>query len=140
MPLPLEQAKVLVEHAHAHAREAGLRVTVAIVDEAGLLQMLARMDGSPRLSAQIAEAKAAGAAVWEKEGGELADLQEQRGGFFDAVSRMSRLPLMPARGAVLISDGSTILGAVGVSGASSEQDEECAMSGLRALSKIEPSG
>jgi uncharacterized protein GlcG (DUF336 family) len=94
------------------------------------------MDGAPRLSAQIAEAKAAGAAAWEKDGAELADLQAHRADFFEAVSRISRLPLMPVRGSVLIRDGATLLGAVGVSGASSEEDEQCAMIGLRALSNI----
>ena len=72
MPLTLEQSQSLVTAAHAHARELGLTVTVAVVDEGGLLQALGRMDGAPPLSAQIAEAKAVGAAVWHRDGDQLA--------------------------------------------------------------------
>src|SRR4051794_29241445 len=100
MPLTLEQAQQVVAEAQAHARSLGVRVTVAVVDEAGLLQALGRMDGAPPLSAQIAEAKAAGAALWHRNGDELAALQEQRAAFFAAVSSLTRLPIMPADGSV----------------------------------------
>ena len=66
MPLTLEQSQTLIAAAHAHARDSGLRVTVAVVDEGGLLQALGRMDGAPPLGAQIAEAKGSGAAVWRR--------------------------------------------------------------------------
>lgn len=72
-------------------------MTVAVVDEGGMLQALSRMDGAPRLSAQIAEAEA------------------------KAV-------------------GAAILGAVGVSGASSEEDHECAQTALRAVFAGESGG
>ena len=55
-------------------------MTVAVVDEGGLLKALGRMDGAPPLSAQIAEAKAVGAAVWHRDGDQLASVQDQRGG------------------------------------------------------------
>ncbi len=126
MPLRLEQAQRVIAEAHAHARDRDLRITVAVVDEGGLLQALGRMDGAPPLSAQIAEAKAVGAALRHRDGDALADVQRDRGAFFDAVSRMTRLPIMPADGSVLIRDGSALLGAVGVSGATSEEDRECA--------------
>jgi glc operon protein GlcG len=133
MPLTLEQTQTLIAAAHAHARDADLRVTVAVVDEGGLLQALARMDGAPPLSAQIAEAKAVGAAVWHRDGDALAGVQEQRGPFFESVSRLTRLPLIGADGSVVIRDGDTVLGAVGVSGAKPEEDRECAEAGLRAV-------
>jgi glc operon protein GlcG len=132
MPLTLEQTQALIAAAHDHAREAGLKVTVAVVDEGGLLKGLGRMDGAPPLSAQIAEAKAVGAAVWHRDGDQLASVQDQRGAFFGAVSHLTRLPLIPADGSVLIRDGDTVLGAVGVSGAKPEEDRECAEAGLRA--------
>lgn len=133
MPMTLEQTQTLIAAAHAHARDAGLRVTVAVVDEGGLLQALARMDGAPPLSAQIAEAKAVGAAVWHRDGDALAGVQEQRGPFFESVSRLTRLPLIGADGSVVIRDGDTVLGAVGVSGAKPEEDRECAEAGLRSV-------
>jgi glc operon protein GlcG len=76
MPLTLEQSLKVITAAHAHAAASELKVTVAVVDEGGLLKALGRMDGAPPLSAQIAEAKAAGAALWHRDGDELAQVQE----------------------------------------------------------------
>jgi glc operon protein GlcG len=133
MPLSLEQSQTLIASAHAHAGANGLAVTVAVVDEGGLLQALGRMDGAPPLSAQIAEAKAVGAAVWHREGDELAAVQQERGAFFATVSGLTRLPLVPGAGSLLIREGGAVLGAVGVSGARPEEDRDCAEAGLRAV-------
>jgi glc operon protein GlcG len=132
MPLSLEQTQTLISAAHAKARDDGLRVTVAVVDEGGMLQALARMDGAPPLSAQIAEAKAVGAALWHRDGDELASVQESRAAFFAGVSSLVRVPIVPADGSVVIRDGETVLGAVGVSGAKPEQDRACADAGVAA--------
>jgi len=132
VPLTLEQTQTLITAAHDHARASDLRVTVAVVDEGGLLQALARMDGAPPLSAQIAEAKAVGAAVWHRDGDQLAGVHEQRAGFFASVSSLTRLPLIAADGSVVIRDGDSVLGAVGVSGAKPEEDRACAEAGLAA--------
>jgi uncharacterized protein GlcG (DUF336 family) len=133
MPLTLEQSQTLITAAHVHARESGLRVTVAVVDEGGLLLALGRMDGAPPLSAQIAEAKASGAAVWHRDGDALAAVQESRPGFFESVSALTRLPLLGADGSVLVRSGDAVLGAVGVSGAKPEEDRACAEAGLAAI-------
>ena len=61
MPLTLAQAHVLIAAAHEHAAANSWKIAVAVVDEGGLLVALGRMDGAFPLSAQIAEAKAAGA-------------------------------------------------------------------------------
>src|SRR2546423_4306128 len=105
MPSTLEQAQTLVAEGHAHARGLGVRVTVAVVDEGGVLQALGRMDGAPPLSAQIAEAKAVGAALWHRDGDQLASVQSDRAAFFSTVSSMVRVPLVPADGSVVIRDG-----------------------------------
>jgi uncharacterized protein GlcG (DUF336 family) len=133
MPLTLDQTLTLIAAAHEHARGAGLDVTVAVVDEGGLLKGLGRMDGAPPLSSQIAEAKAFGAAVWHRDGDQLASVQDQRGAFFGAVSGLTRLPLIPADGSVVIRHEGAVLGAVGVSGAKPEEDRECAEAGVSAV-------
>jgi uncharacterized protein GlcG (DUF336 family) len=133
MPLTLAEAQSVVAAAHAHAAGAGIRVTVAVVDEGGLLQALGRMDGAPPLSAQIAEAKAVGSALWHRDGGALAEMQDQRPYFFSQVDRMVRVPMLPALGSLLIRREGRVLGAVGVSGARPEQDKECAEAGLSSL-------
>lgn len=134
MSLNQQTAHTIIDAAHARAGELGLRITVAVVDAGGLLKALDRMDGAPPLSAQIAEAKAQGAAVWHRDGHVLADVQAEREAFVSAVSEMTRLPLIPAAGSLCIHDGNgNVIGAVGVSGASSEEDRECAQKGLDAL-------
>jgi glc operon protein GlcG len=133
MPLTLEEAQTVIAAAHEHAVQLGLRVTVAVVDEGGLLQALGRMDGAPPLSAQIAEAKAVGAAVWCRDGDALLEVHQSRPGFFAQVDRMVRLPMIPGPGSVLIRRGSAVLGAVGISGALPDQDRACAEAGLSTL-------
>jgi uncharacterized protein GlcG (DUF336 family) len=132
VPLTTEQTNQVVAAAQAHAAANGWRITVAIVDEGGLLQALSRMDGAPPLSAQIAEAKACGAALWLREGDELAEVEKTRPAFFQGVGRLVRLPILPALGSVLIRRDGVVLGAVGCSGATADQDKECAQAGLAA--------
>lgn len=133
MPLTSEQARTLITGVQAHALQKGLRVTVAVVDEGGVLQALERMDGAFPLSVRVAEAKAAGSAAWHRDGGELADIQSERGAFFGAVSSMARLPLIPGAGSVVIRDQGVVVGAVGVSGATADEDRQCAQAGVDAL-------
>ena len=105
MPLSLAQTHVLIAAAHDHAVANGWKIAVAVVDEGGLLVALGRMDGAFPLSAQIAEAKAAGTALWHRDGEQLAASRASHEGFFDAVSRLVRLPLIPGPGSVLIRSG-----------------------------------
>ena len=133
MPLSLDDANQVIARAHAKAAELGIRVTVALVDEGGLLIALARMDGAPPLSPQIAEAKAVGAAMLNRDGAGLAELAKDRPGFFSAADRMVRVPIVPGLGSVLIKRDGPVLGAVGVSGGRPEQDFECAEAGLSSI-------
>lgn len=130
MPLTLEEAQRVIVRAQAKATNSGIRVTVAVVDEGGLLIALARMDGAPALSPQVAEAKAVGAAMLYRDGAGLADLAKDRPGFFSAVDRLVRVPIVPGLGSVLIRRDGRVLGAVGVSGGKPEQDLECAQAGI----------
>jgi len=134
MPLTLEQAQTVIAVAHQHAARLGVRITVAVVDEGGLLVALGRMDGAPPISPQIAESKAVGAALWHRDGDALAQVSRDRPAFFNQVDRLVRLPIMPGLGSVLVRRDGGVLGAVGVSGALPEQDKECAEAGLAALS------
>ena len=130
MPLNLHDANQVIARAHAKAIELGIRVTVAIVDECGLLIALGRMDGAIPLSPQIAEAKAVGAAMLNRDGAGLAELAKDRPGFFSVADRMVRVPIVPGLGSVLIKRDGRSVGAIGVSGGRPEQDLECAEAGL----------
>lgn len=133
MPLSHDEARALIDAAHQKAQQDGLRVTVAVVDEGGLLVALARMDGAPPLSPQIAESKAVGAALWHRDGDGLADVLQNRPAFFNQVDRLVRMPMIGGLGSLLIRRDGKVLGAVGVSGAAPEQDKACAQAGLTAL-------
>jgi glc operon protein GlcG len=133
MPLSLARANELIAAAHDHAAANGWTITVAVVDEGGNLVALGRMDGAFPLSAQIAEAKAAGTALWHRDGEGLEASHANHPGFFDAVTRLVRLPLIPGPGAVVIRDGEAVLGAAGASGASGDDDRACVDAGLRAV-------
>ena len=133
MPLSSAEAQKVIAAAHERAAALGIRIAVAIVDEGGLLQALLRMDSAMPLSAQVAESKANGAALTLRDGAALAQLAQERPGFFAVADRLTRMPLVPGLGSLLIRRGEVVLGAVGVSGGKPEQDVECAQAGLKAL-------
>jgi uncharacterized protein GlcG (DUF336 family) len=133
MPLSLDEATEVIGRAHAKAAELGVRVTVAVVDEGGLLIAVSRMDGAIPLSPQIAEAKAVGAAMLNRDGAGLAELAKERPGFFSVADRLVRVPIVPGLGSVVIKRDGKVLGAVGVSGARPEQDLECAEAGISSI-------
>jgi uncharacterized protein GlcG (DUF336 family) len=133
MPLSLEDANKIVANAQQKAAQIGVYVTAAVVDEGGHLIALGRMDGAPPLSPQIAEAKAVGAAMLLRDGASLLQMAEDRPGFFSAVDRLVRMPLIPGPGSLPIKRNGLTVGAVGVSGARPEQDLQCAEAGLASL-------
>lgn len=129
----LEQAAAATAAAHRRAAEIGILITAAVVDDGGHLVHLGRMDGAPALTAEIAEAKAAGAGEFGRAGDAVAEIYEKRPGFFEAVAQMTRRPLIPGLGSVLIKSEGRIIGAIGVSGGRPEQDLDCAEAGLKAI-------
>jgi glc operon protein GlcG len=133
MPLSLIDANGVIEKAHTKAAELGIRVSVAVVDEGGHIIALGRMDGAVPLSPQVAEAKAVGAAMFQRDGAWLAQVYQDRPGFFNAVDRMARRPLIPGLGSLSITQDGKVVGAIGVSGGRPEQDVECAEAGLSSL-------
>lgn len=133
MPLSYADASRLIEAAHEKAAALGVRITVAIVDEGAHVVAIGRMDGAMPLSPKIAEGKAVGAAMLARDGGAIAQMAQERPAFFSAVSAMSKTPIVPGMGSLLIKTEGMIVGAVGISGAKPEQDVECAEAALSAL-------
>ncbi|MFI5283128.1 MAG: heme-binding protein [Candidatus Dormibacterales bacterium] len=130
--MDLDQAQRAVANAHAKATQLGVAVTAAVVDLGGLLVAAGRMDGAPPISPQIAEAKAAGAAMFLRDGAWLAEVAKERPGFFSAADRLARVPLIPGLGSALLKRDGKVIGAIGVSGARPDQDLECAEAGAAA--------
>jgi uncharacterized protein GlcG (DUF336 family) len=130
VPLTRDDAHQSIDRAQARARDLGIDITVAVVDEGGFLVALSRMDGAPPLSPQIAEAKAVGAVMLHRDGASLAELARDRPGFFSVADRLVRVPIVPGLGSVLVKRDGRVIGAVGVSGGKPEQDLDCAQAGL----------
>ncbi|NVK44191.1 MAG: heme-binding protein [Oceanospirillaceae bacterium] len=132
--LNLEKALVITDAALKKARElSAAPLTVSVLDAAGRLISLQREDGSSLLRPEIATAKAWGAIALGKPSRSIAADAEQRPAFVGAVNTLAQGNLVPVPGGVLIRDEEArIIGAVGISGDTSDIDEQCAMSGIEA--------
>ena len=133
--LTLEQATTIIDHALAAGAEHNMRpLTVAVLDAGGHLVAMKRSDGSGILRPQIAFGKAYGALGVERPSRVLEEGLAARPGFQNSLSVAAEGRLVPAPGGVLIcaEEGETIVGAVGISGDTSDRDEYCAIVGIRA--------
>lgn len=133
MGLSLEKATVIVDQALAKARELSIRpLCVAVLDDGGHLKALKRDDGASILRPRIAIGKAWGAIGMGESSRHLADRLKERPAFLGALSDMTGGNVVPVPGGVLIMDGKSIIGAVGASGGTADEDEACAVAGIEA--------
>jgi uncharacterized protein GlcG (DUF336 family) len=138
----LEQADRIVNGALAKGRELKLApLTVAVLDAGGHIKVLKRDDGASLLRPEIAIGKAWGVLGMGFGGRELARRAERMPGFFTALNAMSDGRMVALPGGVLIHDAAgRLLGAVGISGDKSENDEICAVEGVRIAGLISDTG
>ncbi len=136
--ITLAQATTIVDATLARGRELDLDpLTVVVLDPGGHVVALKREDGSGILRPQIATGKAWGALGMGFASRELARRGEEHPVFVAALTSVSGGRLVPVPGGVLIrtSDGA-LVGAVGVSGDSSDNDEACAAHGIQAAGLV----
>jgi glc operon protein GlcG len=133
VPVSLGEANQLIAASHEEAKKIGITITTVIVDEGGHVQAAGRMEGAFPLAFKIAQAKAVGAAMWHRDGGSMKIMHAARSGFFGAVDRLGELPLMPGAGSLVLRRDGVVMGAIGISGATSEQDLECAAAAVSAV-------
>lgn len=134
--LTLDQANRLIAGVFAEAARLGLPpVAVAVLDRGGHLKAMQRQDGLSFLRADICQAKAWGALAMGTDSRDLAQrfaAESLQQGFIQALNAMSGGRIIPLPGGVLIRDGRReVLGALGVAGATSDQDEACAIAAIR---------
>jgi uncharacterized protein GlcG (DUF336 family) len=132
--IDLVHATLVVDKALAQGRSLGLPpLTVAVLDGSGCLVSFKREDGSSLLRPEIAQAKAWGALGMGMGSRALAQRASVQPAFISAVNALAGGRLVPVPGGVLIrSNGKSIIGAVGITGATSDQDEACAVAGIEA--------
>jgi len=134
MSINLNQASTIVDVALTKGRETNCApLTVAVLDAGGHLVALKREDKSGILRFDIAYGKAWGALGMGFGSRELADRAGKNPLFFGVLATVSQGRLVPVPGGVLIKDASgSVLGAVGISGDTSDKDEVCAVAGIEA--------
>ena len=134
MSINLNQASTIVDVALTKGRETNcVPLTVAVLDAGGHLVALKREDKSGILRFDIAFGKAWGALGMGFGSRELADRSAKNPLFFGVLATVSQGRLVPVPGGVLIKDaGGAVLGAVGISGDTSDKDEVCAVAGIDA--------
>lgn len=131
--MKLEIAQKIVNAALAHARSKSMKpLSVVILDDRGALKVAATEDGTSLKRAEIAIAKAHGALAMGM-GTRALFTRAQQQPYFIAAATHAVGQLVPVPGGVLILDAEkTLLGAVGVSGDTSDNDEEAALAGIGA--------
>lgn len=126
-PIGLETAQTLIDRATAAASPRGFRMAFAIVEPSGALVAFGRMDDTQYGSIAVAQAKARSAALYRT----ATSVSEERltGGRTALLALEGMVPV--AGGVPIIIDG-RVVGAIGVSGASSAQDDEIARAAIAA--------
>jgi len=133
MAIKYDDAKKIIDVGLSKAKEMGLIVSIAVVNEEGHVISLARMDGAGFLSPDIALGKAGAAAAFKRPTAEIQTVAESRQAFFSGISTLAHGRFLAGMGGLPILKDKQLLGAVGVSGAKPEQDQEIAQEGINAL-------
>ena len=134
MTLSLESARTLIAAARAHARETDCKpMTVVVLDAGGHVRAVEREDGSANKRFEIAFGKAHGALSLGMGSRALMARAEQQPYFIAAVTSAVGGALVPVPGGVLVLDGDEVVGAVGVTGDTSDKDEAVAVAGIEAV-------
>ncbi|MXG89270.1 GlcG/HbpS family heme-binding protein [Nocardioides flavescens] len=138
MSLTLDVARTIVAAARAHGREAGLKpLTVVVIDAGGHVVAVEREDGSSIKRFEVAFGKAHGALSLGMGSRALMARAEQQPYFVAAVTHAVGGALVPVPGGVLVKDDAgTVIGAVGISGDISDNDEAAALAGIEAAGLV----
>jgi len=124
--LTMQDCERIQAACRAEAVQNKWNVTIAIVDDGGHLLSLSRGDGAAPVTAEIATMKAHGAAVARRS----TKIAEER---IAARPALIKMPVLPVQGGVPIMHDGHCVGAVGVSGVQSHEDEQVCNAGIAAL-------
>lgn len=132
--IDLETASKIVDAAIAKGHEMGfMPLTVVVLDDSGTMKAMKREDGASLIRPDVAIGKAWGCLGFGAGGRVITGRSETTPGFVNALATMSGGRMVPSPGGVLIknADG-RIIGAVGITGDTGENDEICAIAGIKA--------
>ena len=136
--LTLEQANLIITEALKKSKAAGFQpMGVAVLDASGNLKAFASEDGASMFRFDIARGKAWGAVGMGVSSRTLAERARDNPNFFIALAATSEGKFLPQPGAVVIKDAQgRVLGAVGASGGTGDQDEEICRAGVTAAGLV----
>jgi uncharacterized protein GlcG (DUF336 family) len=140
--ITFDQAQTIVSAALGHGTEQGFNpLTVAVLDPGGALVALGRQDGSGNLRPDIAVAKAWGVLGLGMPNRAIAARAADSPEFFTSVAALAGGRILSVPGGVFIRDADgRLLGAVGVTGDASLNDEAAALAGIAAVGLVAQTG
>jgi len=131
MSLSLNQANQIITGALAKARELNLKPVSVIVLDARASRVAAQSeDGVSIMRPQIAHGNANGAIQLGMGSRALMNRAEQQAYFISAMNGLAGGDLVPVPGGCLVMDGDNLIGAVGISGDTSDNDEAAVVAGI----------
>ena len=132
--LTLAQANQIIAAAIAKSKEAGYQpMGIAVLDASGNLKAFASEDGASMFRFDIARAKAWGAVGMGVSSRALSQRAKDNPNFFVSLAATSEGKFLPQTGAVVIKDASgQVIGAVGASGGTGDEDEAICIAGVEA--------
>lgn len=138
MSIGLETAKSITAGVRAAGRDHGLKpLTVVVLDAGGHVVSVEREDGSSNNRFEIAFGKAYGALALGMGSRSLMARAEQQAYFISSATAVIGGKLVPVPGGVLVKDAAgSVVGCVGVSGDTSDNDELAAMAGITSVSLV----
>ena len=125
-------ARQMMDAARQKAAEIGKPVSVAIVDAGGNLMSMERLGDAPSATVMVAEGKAVASAVMGRDSGRLEAMAQSLPLIINSLMIRYEGRFVPAQGGVVIRAEGEIAGGIGVSGATSEEDEAIAHAGAEA--------
>jgi uncharacterized protein GlcG (DUF336 family) len=134
MPLTLDQANRIIAAALQRAAEAGYKpMAVVVLDDAGHVRSAQRQDGASMFRIDIAAGKAWASVAMGAASRVLTQRAKDLPAFFGALASTGQGKFIPQTGAVLIKDeAGHVIGAVGASGGTGDEDEEICIAGVQA--------
>ena len=141
MPLNLAAADVIVRESLAHAHAAQFKpLAVVVLDQRGVVIAAASEDGTSLGRFEIARSKASGSLAFNLGSRKLGEMAVDRPHFFAAAAHAVN-GMIPVAGGVLVKDaGGAVIGAVGISGDTSDNDEAAALAGIAAAGFVGDGG
>ncbi|MES3000412.1 MAG: heme-binding protein [Pseudomonadota bacterium] len=136
--LTLAQANEIIAAALARSKAAGYKpMGIAVLDAAGNLKAFASEDGASMFRFDVARAKAWGAVGMGVSSRKLGERAKDNPNFFVSLAATAEGKFLPQTGAVLIKDAQgTLLGAVGASGGTGDEDEAICIAGVEAAGLV----